>query len=169
MRRWKFIAVGTLLVGLAIAGYLAYATRTVSLSDEECDICEAVLRHQIFHSAAAGRGTATAYVEVQGLNPDSAFLNRFEGHKPPVKPAWRYWRGRGVLYMIGEINRTGDDSAEVYGGYYESGLSASGNTYYLVRKGSKWVVEGDQLHWIAHRRPEGSATRRLRQVSLRLF
>src|SRR3954466_8691414 len=122
MRRRKYILLAVLLVGVTIAGCFVYATRTASLSGEEWDICEAVLRHQIFHSAAGGRGTATAYVEVQGRNPTGAFLDRFQGHQPPVKPGWRFSWGNGVLYQIGGIKRTGEDSAEVYGGYYEGGL-----------------------------------------------
>jgi hypothetical protein len=150
MRRWKCIVVAAVVSGVAIASYFAYATRTASLSDEDWDICEAVLRHQIFHSAAAGRGTVTAYVEVQGRNPIGAFLNRFQGHQPPVKAGWRFSLGSsGVLYRIGGIKRTGEDSAEVYGGYYEGNLSASGNTYYVVRKGGKWVVERDEMRWIS--------------------
>ena len=35
----------------------------------------------------------------------------------------------------------GDNSAEVAGGYYEGNLSASGNTYYVVRKDGKRVVD----------------------------
>jgi hypothetical protein len=95
MRRWKYIVVAALVAGVAIAGYFAHVTRTASLSDEEWDICEAVLRHQIFHSAAGGRGTATAYVEVQARNPTGAFLDRFQGHEPPVKARWRFSLGAG--------------------------------------------------------------------------
>jgi hypothetical protein len=149
MRRRKYVIVTLLVVGVVIAGYLAYATRTASLSDEEWDICEAVLRYQIFHSAAAGRGTATAYVEVQGRNPTGAFLDRFQGHQPPVKPGSRFFRGSGVLYRIGVIKRTGEDAVEVAGGYYESSLSASGNIYYVVRKDGEWVVERDDIVWIS--------------------
>jgi hypothetical protein len=151
----KYIVAAVIDVSAAVAGFFAYATRTASLPDEEWDICEAVLRHQIFHSAAGGRGTATAYVEIQGRNPTAAFLDRFQEHQPPVKPGWRFFRGNrffrgsGVLYQIGGIKRTGEDSAEVYGGYYEGSLSASGNTYYLVRKDGKWVVERDEMHWIS--------------------
>ncbi len=149
MRRRKYIIVGLLAVGVALAGCFAYATRTASLSGEECDICEAVLRHQIVHSAAGGRGTATAYVEIQGRNPTASFLDRFRGHQPPVRPGWQFSCGGGVLYEIGEIRRTGEDSAEVDGGYYEGRNSASGNTYYLVRRDGKWVVERDEMHWIS--------------------
>jgi hypothetical protein len=153
MRRWKCIVVAVVLAAAATAGYFAYVTRTASLSDDEWDICEAVVRYQIFHSAAAGRDTATAYVKIQGLNPNSEFLNRFQGQQPPVKAGWRFqWRlfgGRGVLYKIHGIKRTGEDSAEVYGGYYEGTLSASGNTYYVVREGGKWIVDREEMHWIA--------------------
>src|SRR5690348_6604249 len=117
MRRRKHFAVALLLLGAVLTGYFVYITRTASLSDEEWDICEAVLRYQIFHSGAAGRGTATAYVHVQGCNPTGAFLDRFQGHQPPVKPAWRFFRGNGVRYRIEAIRRTGENSAEVFGGY----------------------------------------------------
>ena len=149
MRRWKYIVGAVVVAGVAVAAYSVYATRTASLSNEEWDICEAVLRHQIFHSAAGGRGTATAYVEVQGHDPTGAFLARFQGHQPPVMAGGRFFLGRGVLYRIGGIKRTGEDSAEVYGGYYEGNLSASGNTYHIVRKDGKWVVERDEMHWIS--------------------
>jgi hypothetical protein len=149
MRSWKYIAAAIVLAGVAVAGYLAYVTRTASLSDEEWDICEAVLRHQIFHSAAVGRATATAYVKVEGCNPTGAFLARFQTHKPPVMAGWRFSRGSGVLYRIGGIKRTGEDSAEVYGGYYEGFFSASGNTYYVNRKDGKWVIDRDEMHWIS--------------------
>jgi hypothetical protein len=150
MLRWKSFAVAVLLMVVAVAGYCVYAAaRTASLSDEEWDICEAVLRHQIFHSSAAGRGTATVYVEVQGDNPTGAFIDRFQGHQPPVRPGWWYFHSSGVLYRIGAIKRTGENSAEVSGGYYEGSLSASGNTYYVVRKDGKWVVERDQMNWIS--------------------
>jgi hypothetical protein len=149
MRRRKYVIVALLMVGVAIAGYFAYATRTASLSDEEWDICEAVVHYQIFHSAAGGRGTATAYVEVQGRNPTGTFLERFRGNHPPVRPGWQFFWGSGVLYQTGGIKRTGEDSAEVYGGYYEGSLSASGNTYYLVRKDGMWAVERGEMHWIS--------------------
>jgi hypothetical protein len=149
MRRWKYIILSAVLAVVAIAGYFAYAARTASLSDEEWDICEAVLRHQIFHSAAGGRGSETAYVEVQGRNPTGTFLDRFQGHQPPVMAGWRFTMGSGVLYRIGGIKRTGKDAAEVYGGYYEGNLSSSGNTYYVVRKDGKWVVDRDEMHWIS--------------------
>jgi len=147
MRSWKYILVAVVLSG--VAGYFAFATRTASMSEEEWDICEAVLRHQISNSAAGGRGTATAYVQVQGRNPTGAFLGRFRGLHLAVRPGSRFSPGSGVLYRIGRIKRTGEDSAEVHGGYYEGSLSASGNTYYVFRKDGKWVVERDEMHWIS--------------------
>src|SRR5271170_3701083 len=96
--RRKYIVVGALLVllvGVAFASYFLYPSRSASLTDEEWDICEAVVRHQIFNSAAGGRGTATAYVEVQGRNPTSAFLDRFQGHQPPVRARKWFIRGSG--------------------------------------------------------------------------
>lgn len=147
MRRYILAAI---VVGVVVAvSYFAYSTRSASLSNDEWDICEAVLRHQIFNSAAGGRGTATAYVSILGLNPSSEFLKRFVGHRPPVRPGSQFVEGWGVLYSIHEIRRTGDKSAEVSGGYYEGNLSSSGNTYYLIRQDGKWIVERDRMHWIS--------------------
>lgn len=149
MRRWKYLIAAVLLVGLACAGYFTYVWPTASMTDEEWDICEAVLRHQIFKSAAAGRGKAAAYVKVQGRNPTGAFLDRFRDHEPPVRAGWQFSFRGGVQYHIGVIERMGEDAAAVSGGYYEGNLSASGNIYYVVRKDGKWVVERDERHWIS--------------------
>jgi len=56
------------------------------------------------------------------VDPDDAFLKRFADRKPPVKKD---------------------------GGYYEYGLAASGNTYYLKKEDGKWKVYDDKQHWIA--------------------
>gem|GEM_PF-3393868 len=57
---------------------------------------------------------------------------------------------RGLLFDLGEIRWISDDTVEIDGGYYEGGLSASGNTYFLKKKTGKWIVERDRMHWISH-------------------
>ena len=44
------------------------------------------------------------------------------------------------MFRIEAIRLQGMSKAEVDGGYYEAGLSASGNTYSLVRKDGVWSV-----------------------------
>ena len=67
--RWKYVAVGSALVGAGPAAYLVYVTRTVSLSDEEGDRRAAVLRHRIVR-AAAGRRTAGYCAYFVDLSPE---------------------------------------------------------------------------------------------------
>lgn len=124
-------------------------TRTIALSTEDLEIYEAVIRYQIFNSAAGGRGTSPAFVVICDQNPPEALLERFEGHSPPVDAAKRY-RGRiSVLYILDSIHRPSADVAIVTGGYYEGSLSASGNTYHLIRKNGFWKVVRDEMHWIS--------------------
>ena len=55
------------------------------------------------------------------------------------------------------IKRVSDTKVEVSGGYYEAGLSSSGNTYIVELKEGKWVVTGDTMHWISWNRETWSA------------
>ncbi len=48
---------------------------------------------------------------------------------------------RGLLFYISEIRWLSESEVEVEGGYYEAGLSASGNTYHLSRNRGSWIVE----------------------------
>jgi hypothetical protein len=41
------------------------------------------------------------------------------------------------------------DEAVVEGGYYEAGLSSSGNTYHLKMVSGVWRVVQNQLNWIS--------------------
>jgi hypothetical protein len=124
-------------------------TRMIELSHEEMEIYEAVLRYQIFHSAAGGRGTASAFVMICDQNPSKAFLKRFESHSPSVDSAQRFRGSLSVLYILGPIDRASDDIATVSGGYYEGSQSASGNTYHLIRIDGIWKVVKDEMHWIS--------------------
>jgi len=79
-------------------------------------------------SAATWRGTATVYLEIQGRNPTRVYLDRYSEHQPPVKPGSPFFCGSRVLCQIGRIKLMREDSAQVYGGYYEGNHSAFGNT-----------------------------------------
>ena len=103
---------------------------------------------------------AAYYLKLAGGDPDNAFLKRFEGHQPPVK---KYSQcsakgmvvrdnetgGEGLLFQITTITLLDDDTAQVKGGYYQGGLSASGNTYSLEKKEGRWIVVKAVTHWMS--------------------
>ena len=126
------------------------------------DIREAVFRYQFEHNASGLQKKAACYfLEIDRKDPAAEFLKRFEGHTPPVKPASACVRsaaegvkdketgGRGLVFRQATIRWINDNEVEVEGGYYEGGLSASGNTYKAGRKDGKWVVASDKMHWIS--------------------
>lgn len=137
----------------------------------EDSIREAVFRHQFGHNASGQQQTANIYfISVMTLDdstvywknsdPSDELLNQFTGNVPPVKPFSECTRSisgvfdkesgqRGLLFQVGEIKWNTDDQVQVEGGYYEAGLSASGNTYYLKYIDGQWTVTRDVMHWIS--------------------
>lgn len=114
------------------------------------DIAEATFRYQFEHNASGQQQKAPAYfLSLFGKDPAEAFLKRFEGHKPPVKKGSEFKIGKGLLFRVARIKRVSDAKVEVSGGYYEAGLSSSGNTYVVEFKNGKWVVTRDRMHWIS--------------------
>ena len=132
------------------------------------DMAEAVFRYQFEHNASGQQTNAAAYfLELGDSDPNDAFISRFEGHHPPVKKRSQCSTERmrvtdketdkwGLIFRVKKIVVTGPDTAEASGGYYEAGLSASGNTYYLKRENGKWFVEKDAMHWISQKSPNKS-------------
>ena len=114
------------------------------------EIAEATFRYQFKHNASGQQQKAPAYfLSLFGKDPDDAFLKRFEGHKPPVKKGSAFEVGKGLLFTVVRMRRASNVMVEVSGGYYEAGLSSSGNTYVVELKDGKWVVTGDTMHWIS--------------------
>lgn len=92
--------------------------------------------------------------------PSDGFIRRFRGHSPPVKKVSqcileingirdRKTGQRGLMLSVGRIKWINDQTVEVNGGYYEGGMSASGNTYRVVRREKTWVVVSDKLEWVS--------------------
>ena len=138
----------------------------VTLTDNEADIYETVLRHQFTRNASATQQSAGSYfIQIQDADPSDTFLHRFSGETPLVKRASeaRHARDSGIydretgkmslIFEVGAIRWHGNNSVEVDGGYYEGDLSASGNTYRLTRRGNKWKVLKDTMSWISDSRP----------------
>jgi len=133
------------------------------------DIREAAFRYQFRKNASGLQQKAKVYFlsvrnaqDEKNHDPDEAFMKRFADHKPRVAKASEAHASseggvrdmktgeRGLLFDLGEIRWISDDTVEIDGGYYEGGLSASGNTYFLKKKTGKWIVERDRMHWISH-------------------
>jgi len=51
-----------------------------------------------------------------------------------------------VIFSVTSIAFTNADTALVSGGYYEDGLSASGNGYVVKRLNRKWEVTEDWMN-----------------------
>lgn len=86
-------------------------------------------------------------------------MERFADDKPTIKKESQAKLGdgvkdrdtgeRGLIFRVGNIKWVSDTEVEVEGGYYEAGLSSSGNTYFLKKQKDKWVVTKDVMHWIS--------------------
>lgn len=91
--------------------------------------------------------------------PSDEFITRFKDHKPPVKKRSQSMGQaevidketgeRGLIFRAVSIKVIDANTVEVGGGYYEAGLSASGNVYTVERNDGKWIVTKDQMLWIS--------------------
>jgi len=164
MRRRK-----ALLIGVLIAAALAtlYTPSSLSRWRTEDDIREAVFRYQMQHIGADMRHKADAYyLSVTTFwfdwSPSDGFLSRFMNQKPPVMPVsqctaeadgvknkTRWWQNEGLILSVGSVKWISDREAEVEGGYFEHGTSASGNIYRVIKRHGRWVVVHDRLIWIS--------------------
>jgi hypothetical protein len=134
------------------------------------DIREAVFRYQFQHNASGQQGNAQVYfLGIQGtgesdqvhyVDPPDELMARFAGNVPPVKRRSectysqdgvfdKHSGARGLLFWLGAAEEIGTDEVQVYGGYFEAGLSASGNIYTLRRISGRWVVVKDVMMWIS--------------------
>ena len=132
------------------------------------DIREATFRYQFKKNASGQQQNAKVYFltlfnqkEQQDEDPEDKFMKRFDGHKPRVAKVSQSKSSmpegvqdkktgeHGLIFTITAIRWKSDEEVEVDGGYYEGSLSSSGNTYFLKRKGGKWIVERDDMHWIS--------------------
>ena len=131
--------------------------------DEETDIREAVFRYQFEHNASSKQQSAEYYCLVTKgpKDPPPELMKRFAGHAPVVVPVSECRidielgvsrgtvSGRGLMFNVGDIKWISPTEVEVTGGYYEHGLSSSGNVYRLKHDGGVWKVIGDTMEWIS--------------------
>ncbi len=117
-----------------------------SVSVDRIAVYEAVFRYLFEHNESSAQESAVAYyLQIDGADPPHDFLERFEGHVPPVRVASEFERGEGgLLFRIGELKVLVDGSIEVTGGY-QGRLTASGHKYTLELKEGGWSVTKDVL------------------------
>jgi len=137
--------------------------RRSSRAETENDLMEAVFRYQFAHNGSSKQNRAYAYYLAICFNqdPGDEFIKRFKNSKPPVMKISqsttdtglgqavkdRKTGQEGLIFRITSIRFINDETAEVKGGYYEASLSASGNTYQLIRIGRYWIVIKDVCNW----------------------
>jgi len=126
------------------------------------DICFA-LANYIFKNNASGAQQKVEYyfLKINGGDPSEDFIERFSDQKPIVLPyslaeasadkgvRHKKTKGRGLIFSIDKIKWVSDTEVKVSWGYYEAGLSASGNTATLKLKEKGWTVIDDQMQWIS--------------------
>ena len=136
------------------------------------DIREATFRYQFVKNASGQQQNAQVYflsviaaAKKEAEDPSDEFMKRFAGQKPRVAKASESRSSmedgvrdkktgeKGLSFLVGELRWKSDTEVEVDGGYYEAGLSASGNTYFLRKKRGKWIAERDVMHWISQKKP----------------
>jgi hypothetical protein len=131
--------------------------------DETVAIQEAVFRYQFQHNASSRKQAADFYCLgiVEKKNPRPELMERFAGHAPAVVPVSECradagsgvtrdsTSGHGLIFTVGDIKWINGSEVEVAGGYYEGGLSASGNVFRVKRIDGVWTVVEDRMEWIS--------------------
>ena len=122
------------------------------------------IRHQFGNNASAFQENRKVYfLEVNGEDPSDPFMKRFAGHAPIVKKVSEALTSagettgvvdkvtgqHGLIFNQGAIQWIEDDVVEVSGGYFEAGLSASGNIYSFTKENDKWSVTKNKVDWIS--------------------
>jgi len=154
------------LIALLVSASIAVAAESKRHEQEDA-VREAVFRYQFTNNAAHGPATAEKMIETYYLSigekdgdPSVALMKRFAGHKPSVRKVSECSTAKmrvtdkqtgklGLIFRVRSIKWISDTEAEVKGGYYEDGRSASGNTYRVRRKGGIWQITKDKMDWIS--------------------
>ena len=151
-----------LLFVFAAVGHSADDAR----KSQEDDIREAVFRWQFEHNASEQQQNAKVYfleIGEKGGDPSNDLIKRFAGNNPAVRKRsecsvdMRRRVGvldkktgeKGFILQVRRIEWKSDTGVDVKGGYYEHGLSSSGNTYTLIKEKGKWKVTNDKMNGIS--------------------
>jgi len=158
-----------LLLGTLITAVIVYAVQHPPLPHDEDrlaqedSIREVVFRYQFDHNASGLKKDAAAYclsLSDGRTDPSDQFITRFKGNQPPVRKISECGLvnhvvtdvttgKRGLIFRVTQMRWISGKEVEVVGGYYEGGLSASGDTYRVVRQHGNWYVSEDRMNWIS--------------------
>ncbi len=129
---------------------------------DEADIREAVFRYEFVHnSSIQGRRAAVYCLSAEGNSgPPDVFIKRFAGFKPrvgkvsecstdPRRVTEKSTGKHGLVFRVKSIRWISETEVVVLGGYYEDGLSASGDTYTLRKEQNKWKVCNALMDWLS--------------------
>ena len=138
------------------------SSRSQNHVTEEQNIREAVFRYLFIHNASGHQDKPHYYcLSVAGGDPTDELMRRFKSHNPPVRKASQCnsdpYKGvfdkstgkRALMFEADSVKWTSEMSVEVEGGYYEDGLSASGNTYRVVKRNGAWKVTQEKMKWLS--------------------
>jgi len=121
----------------------------------------AVFRYLIARDSSRSDKHDVYCLSVSRGDPSGDLMQSFESSKPPVrkrsecsadsfKGVTEKTTGKhGIIFNADEIRWISLALVEVSGGYYHDGLSASGNTYRLVKSKGTWKVVRDKLNWVS--------------------
>jgi hypothetical protein len=127
------------------------------------DIQEAVFRYQFEHNASSLKQSADYYclgTRDRG-DPSKQLMQRFADHSPPVVAVSKcridahmgvsraQVAGSGLIFNVTDIKWLSPSEVEVSGGYYEGGLSSSGDVYRVKLIEGVWRVVEDRMDWIS--------------------
>jgi hypothetical protein len=160
---WAALLTSRALYAIVFLMWLASGASANSGRNSELDaIYEVSFRYMFSNNASGQQKSAGVYcLAVGGEDPAAEFLARFAGFHPPIRKASDCTASieegvlekatgvRGLQFRIDEIRNKTSTTAEVIGGYYEGGLSSSGNVYFLEKKDGLWVVVRDVMEWIS--------------------
>ena len=94
---------------------------------------------------------------LENLRASDEFIKRFAGNKPPVRKRSyctanagkgvldKQTGEQGLIFNVTSLRWISDTEVEAEGGYYEAGLSSSGNICALKKEKGKWKVTTDKL------------------------
>jgi hypothetical protein len=149
---------------LGLAALVSGCASNLSKADEELRIQQSVLRYQFGHNAAANRYhifcIAISEGETESDAPKELIRDLNDASHKVVKHSdcnahidngvTERSSGKPALMLnVGKVNWLAKDEVVVEGGYYENGLSSSGNTYHVKRVSGVWQVVQNQLNWIS--------------------
>jgi hypothetical protein len=147
--RRRLVATSIGIFGSLLGGYVWLKMRTASLTHEEIDICEAILRQELSDLGHDPRAKAGVCLRVRGLNPPAPLLHQLQQNQARVLAGSEFRDGSNVLVEIGPIRQSNEFTAKVFASCYVAGDVGWGRTFTMVRKDGKWIVEHVELLWVS--------------------